>query len=200
MKIHYPAGVKAPTNSAEITSKKKRRIRPKIAAGNRGMAFEAAINDTNTYYLEKGVAVIHKKPTPIRIVKVDYQKGAKITEAYFQEPSTTDYNGIYRGKYIDFEAKSTHSAASFPLSNIAPQQVKHLRAVLKLGAIAFFLIDIVKTNEVYLVPATYICDFYEQKPRGSIPLSEIRTHGYRVLEKYNPRLDYLPILDEYFFQ
>ena len=199
MKIHYPAGVKAPTNSREITSKTKRRIRPKIAVGNRGMAFEAAINATNDYYLEKGIAVIHKKPTPVHIVKVDYQKGAKITEAYFQEPSTTDYNGIYRGKYIDFEAKSTHSSTSFPLANIAPQQVKHLRAVLKLGAIAFFLIDIVKQDEVYLVPATYVCDFCEEKPRGSIPLDEIRSHGYRVEEKYNPRLDYLPILDAHFF-
>ena len=34
-------------------------------------------------------------------MKVDYpnRSHAKIVEAYYQTPSTTDYNGIYRGKY-----------------------------------------------------------------------------------------------------
>ena len=73
---------------------------------NRGMTFEAAINDTNAYYLSHNLAVIHKKPTPIQIVKVDYPKRsrAKITEAYFRQASTTDYSGVYKGHYIDFEA------------------------------------------------------------------------------------------------
>lgn len=39
---------------------------------NRGMTFEKMINESNHYYLSRGLAVIHKKPTPIQIVKVDY--------------------------------------------------------------------------------------------------------------------------------
>ena len=38
------------------------------------MRFEEAINESNKYYLSRGLAVIHKKPTPIQIVKVDYPK------------------------------------------------------------------------------------------------------------------------------
>ena len=206
MSIHYPAGVKTPSTSPEMEKKKKKatsqkkKLHFKVQPGNRGMAFEDDINQTNQYYLDHDLAVIHKKPTPINIVKVDYTHGAKITQAYFEEPSTTDYNGIYQGRYIDFEAKSTHSKTSFPLSNIAPQQITHLKAVMKHGAIAFFLINIVPLNETYLLPAEYVCAFYEEKPRKSIPLEEIKKHGHLVKEGYAPRLAYLPILDEFFLK
>ncbi|NCC55574.1 MAG: preprotein translocase subunit SecA [Erysipelotrichia bacterium] len=71
------------------------------------MNLENAINATNEYYASNDVAYFYKKPIPIQDVKVDYERrsAAKISEAYYKIPSTTDYNGIYRGKYIDFEAK-----------------------------------------------------------------------------------------------
>ena len=74
---------------------------------SRGMRLENDINDSNKYYRELDKALIYKKPTPVQVVHVDYPKRqrAKITEAYYKTPSTTDYNGVYRGKYIDFEAK-----------------------------------------------------------------------------------------------
>lgn len=72
--------------------------------GNRGMTLEAELNDSNKYYLESNIAVIYKKPTPIKVVK---QVNEKIVKAYFEKPSTTDYNGLYKGKYVDFEAKET---------------------------------------------------------------------------------------------
>ena len=72
---------------------------------SRGMRLENDINDSNKYYRELDKALIYKKPTPIQVVHVDYPKRqrAKITEAYYKTPSTTDYNGVYRGKYIDFK-------------------------------------------------------------------------------------------------
>ena len=89
-------------------SRKIAQARPKksnsVDFANRGMSFESAINATNDYYLSRGLAVIHKKPTPVQIVKVDYPKRsrAKIVEAYFRQASTTDYSGVYKGYYIDF--------------------------------------------------------------------------------------------------
>ena len=77
---------------------------------NRGMTLENDINETNRYYLLNNKAVIYKKPTPVTITKVDYpsRREAVIKEAYFKTPSTTDYNGLYKGKYVDFEAKETN--------------------------------------------------------------------------------------------
>ena len=74
--------------------------------GNRGLTLEDELNITNKYYLVKRIACIHKKPTPIQVVTVG--KNSKITEAFFKTPSTTDYNGVYKSKYIDFEAKETN--------------------------------------------------------------------------------------------
>src|SRR5690625_4144683 len=87
---------------------------------NRGMSLEEDINNTNQYYLDTNTADIHKKPTPIQVVKVHYPKrsAAVITEGYYQQTSTTDYNGLYRERYIDFEAKETKNKTSFPLANI----------------------------------------------------------------------------------
>jgi len=197
MNVNYPNGVKAPA-----TVKKKKPIlhRHLVNAANRGMDFESDINDSNAYYKEHDIALITKRPTPINIVKVDYSRGALITQAYFEKQSTTDYNGIYKGKYIDFEAKSTLSKTSLPLNNIAPQQVQHLEGVIKHGGIAFFLIDIKPLNKVYLVKAEYICEFYRQKTRKSIPLSLIKENGYQIKEGFHPRYDYLAVVEEVFLK
>ena len=99
------------------------------------------------------MAVIHKKPTPIQIVNVHYPKRSKavINEAYFRTPSTTDYNGVYRGYYIDFEAKETKNKTSFPLNNIHDHQVEHMKSCFykrtRLLLIRFKVLD-----EVYLLP------------------------------------------------
>ena len=39
---------------------------------NRGMQLENDINLSNQYYVDTKKAFIYKKPTPIKIVKVDY--------------------------------------------------------------------------------------------------------------------------------
>ena len=129
---------------------------------NRGMSLESDINITNEYYLNNDIGVIYKKPTPITIVDVNYhsRKDAVITKAYFKTPSTTDYNGVYKGKYIDFEAKETQNKTSFPFHNIGEHQIKHLENVLKQDAIAFLIISFTKLNEIYLLGANHVLHYY----------------------------------------
>ena len=166
---------------------------------NRGMNLEEAINITNEYYLDKQIAVVHKKPTPIQIVKIDYTNGARICDAYFKSPSTTDYNGVYKGKYLDFEAKETQNKTSFPFHNIGDHQLKHLEDVLKQGAIAFLIISFTKLNEIYFVDAKLILDYYHNESRKSIPYDYIKENGHLIKQGYFTRVDYIEIIDKYYF-
>ena len=176
--------------------KKTASIKRSLSSANRGMDLESDINASNEYYREHDLCLITKRPTPINIVKVDYSKGAIITNAYFEKQSTTDYNGVYKGRYIDFEAKQTKSKTSFPLANIPPQQIDHLKRVIAQGGIAFFIIEFVARNETFLLDASYVIHFYENGDRKSIPYDKFLEVGHQIKRGFAPRLDYLPIIDK----
>ena len=168
-----------------------------INYGKRGMTLENDLNISNEYYRENDIAIIYKKPTPVRVVKVNYNNriNTKIVEAYYEVPSTTDYNGIYKGKYIDFEAKETTSNTSFPLSNIHKHQLVHLKKVADHGGISFIIVRFTHLNETYLLLEKELNLFIESNKRKSIPLSYFKEKGYLIKDKFNPRIDYLEIID-----
>ena len=172
-----------------------------INYSNRGMVLEADLNETNNYYLINNIAIIHKKPTPITIKKVDYlsPKKIKIKEATFQKPSTTDYNGIYQGKYIDFEAKETKNKSCFPLKNIHSHQIEHLKKIIEHGGIGFLIIRFTSYNETFYLDGKKFINFINTKTRKSIPYSYFKDKGFVLKIKYNPRLDYLKIIDKIYF-
>ena len=162
--------------------------------GNRGMSLEEDLNLTNNYYLEKDIAIVYKKPTPIQVVE---QKNEKIVKAFFKEPSTTDYNGIYKGKYIDFEAKETTSKTSFPLSNIHNHQIKHIRNILNHKGICFLIVRFTILNKTFLLFGEDFIKFIDKETRKSIPLSYFLDKGHEIEIKLNPRVDYIKLIDKY---
>lgn len=141
MVIRYPNGQSSAYDGGKKQKLQEKIARPKTFA-NRGMRFEEAINQSNAYYLNRQAAVIHKKPTPVQIVKVDYPRrsAAVIKEAYFREASTTDYNGVYRGYYLDFEAKETQNKTSFPFKNFHEHQIQHMENCLTQQGVCFVLL------------------------------------------------------------
>lgn len=183
--MKYPTGLKKAESSSNINYK------------NRGMTLENELNSSNEYYREAGKAYIYKKPTPIKITKVDYPSRDKavIKEAFFTVPSTTDYNGLYKGKYIDFEAKETKSKTSFALNNIHPHQIKHIENIYNHQGIAFLIVRFTSINETYLLPAEKLLDFLKHTARKSIPLDFFKLNAYLIKDGYRPRIDYLKIID-----
>ncbi len=192
--IRYPDG-SSPKQKVEKVVKARR----SLSSANRGMNLEEDINISNQHYIDKEMAMITKRPTPINVVKVDYARGAKITDAYFEKQSTTDYNGVYRGKYLDFEAKTTKLRTSFPLSNITTHQITHLQRVIKHGGIAFFIIRFEALDETFLLDASFVIAAFAEEKRKSIPYLDVKKNGHLIKKGYNPRLFYLEIVDLVYF-
>lgn len=192
LKMKYPNGKKfIPQNTMNL---------PEVSS--RGMNLEKELNHSNTYYKETNRALIYKKPTPVQIVHVDYpsRNKARIVEAYYTTPSTTDYNGIYRGRAIDFEAKETKSKTAFPFTSIHPHQIDHLKAVLEHGGIGFIIIRFSSYDETYLIDAQYFIEKYEDQARRSLAYKDVQIHGHLIQQSYLPRLNYLNIVDQLYFK
>ena len=178
---------------------KKNTFVQKTNYSNRGMELEDDINFANKYYLNNDIAVIHKKPIPIQIVEVSYpnRASAMITKAFYQTPSTTDYNGLWNGKYIDFEAKETNSATSFSLSNIHDHQIDHMTKILNQGGISFIIVRFKKIDRTFVMPFKKFLFFNERTLNGgrkSIKLSEFEEVAFEISFHYKVRLDYLNII------
>lgn len=179
---------------------KKNQFIKSTSTSKLGMTLESDINLTNQYYLENDIAVIHKKPTPVQVVKVNYpaRNKAKITEAYYKTPSTTDYNGLYKGHYIDFDCKETNQKTSLPLSNIHKHQQQHLKDVHEHGGISFLIVHFKRHQKYFLMPYLSLKPFFDQEiKRQSIPYETFLSHGYEIPFGFIPRLDYLKIINQF---
>lgn len=190
MTIKYPNG-----SNHQVPIKHSNKFNH-VNYGDRGMTLEQEINDSNIYYLMKDLAVVHKKPTPIQIVKVDYPKrsAAVIKEAYFKQASTTDYNGIFKGKYIDFDAKETMNTTSFPLSNFHEHQIMHMKKCVNQGGICFTIVKFVKSDDIYVLNSDKLFSFWNRMESGgrkSITKKEFDKFGYKINYQINPVLPYL---------
>jgi recombination protein U len=166
------------------------------------MSLECDINITNKYYLDMDIAVIHKKPVSLTITKVDYKSRSEavIKEAYFKTPSTTDYNGIYKGQYVDFEAKETKNKKFFPLDNIHPHQIAHLNMIVKHGGISFIIVRFTTLNLTFYLETTKLIHFLNTSNRKSIPLEYFKDNGYVIKDNYQPRVDYLKVIEDIYFR
>ena len=199
--VKYPTGslTHYTKDQTDLLHPRKQKHRKDVVFSDRGMSLEQQINESNKYYLLEDIAVVHKKPTPVQIVKVDYpqRSRAKITEAYFRQASTTDYSGVYKGHYVDFEAKETHQKTVFPLKNFHEHQIVHMSNVLAQRGIAFILLHFAALDETYLLPSSYLITFYyEKNGLKSIPLAYIRENGYKIETNHIPRIPYLEIVNK----
>ncbi|WP_429980857.1 Holliday junction resolvase RecU, partial [Mycoplasmopsis bovis] len=77
-------------------------------------------------------------------------KKLNLDQAVISSKSSVDYYGIYKGKFIAFEAKSTELSI-LPLKNIKNHQIEYLNLIQKNGGIAFWIIYFKFENVFFLI-------------------------------------------------
>lgn len=132
--------------------------------GLRGSTLEDMINRTNEKYLENGLALVQKIPTPITPIKID-KEHRHITLAYFDQKSTVDYIGVVQGIPICFDAKEC-AVDTFSLQNIHEHQVEFMRQFEKQNGIAFFLIYYSSKDLFYYIPFEMLDYFWQRAKNG----------------------------------
>lgn len=173
--------------------KAKKAYQKPVSYAKRGMNLESLINEANKYYLDNDIAVIYKKPTPVEIKKVSYKGKTEYIEGILREKSTLDYTGVYKGYYLDFDAKSSKSKTSFPLSNIHKHQLLHIDRVLKHKGISFLIIEM--NDRFFILDGNVLIKFVNNNDRKSIPFEFIQKEGLEIKLKFSPTLDYITVLD-----
>src|SRR5690625_4194889 len=127
-----------------------------------GQAFENLLDYTNQVYQNKGMALINKRPTPVKVLRT---RGNRVLSGVYDAKSTVDYDGFYRGHGIAFEAKST-KLPRLPLSMIADHQVKYLRLAKKHGAITFLIANMRNVDKTYVLPSRLIFEYVDGAKDG----------------------------------
>lgn len=162
--------------------------------GLRGSTLEDLINRTNEKYLENGLALIQKIPTPITPIKIDKEK-RHITLAYFEQKSTVDYIGVVQGIPICFDAKEC-ATDTFSLQNIHEHQVEFMGNFEAQQGIAFFLIYYTAKDIFYYLPYEMLKFFWDRAKNGgrkSFRYDELNP-DYILPQKRGVMVPYLEIL------
>ncbi|MBP3950314.1 Holliday junction resolvase RecU [Bacillus suaedae] len=166
----------------------------KVNYGNRGMAFEQLINIVNEQYLVQDIALINKRPTPVKVLK---SRGTRVLKGYYEDRSTVDYDGTYTARSVAFEAK-TVGEKRFDLKNLKTHQMQSLFNTNMHGGISFLLIEIRPVYKVFYVPFDLIRRYWKDAALGgrkSIPLEDLERYAYEVKQGRGVLLDYLAVLD-----
>lgn len=132
--------------------------------GLRGSVLEDMINRTNELYLEKGLALIQKIPTPITPIKIE-KESRHITLAYFDQKSTVDYIGAVQGIPVCFDAKECNTD-TFSLQNLHAHQVRFMEQFEKQGGISFLLIYYTHLNQILYLTHKDMMKFWNRMETG----------------------------------
>lgn len=162
--------------------------------GLRGSTLEDLINRTNEKYLENGLALIQKVPTPITPIKID-KDSRHITLAYFDQKSTVDYIGVVQGIPVCFDAKEC-AVDTFSLQNIHEHQVEFMRNFEKQQGVAFFLIYYTNRDLFYYLTFKDLLFFWDRAKEGgrkSFRFEEL-SEEYIIPKKTGIMIPYLDVL------
>jgi recombination protein U len=102
---------------------------------NKGMFLETIISNSIQRIRENNSGYISKMPVNHDIVTVENN----ILTGILRKNDNCDFIGIYKGSYLEFDAKETEKEF-FPMSNIKKHQMDKLKLISSLGGLAFIIV------------------------------------------------------------
>lgn len=149
---------------------------------NRGMYLESIINYTIEIYNNERKALIFKSSPKIIINNGRY---------YFLNQSTVDYHGVYQGKYLCFEAK-TSEKSFLPWKNIKLHQWSFLTLAYQNQAISFIIIYFTIYKKYYLIFTSQLITLRAAK--STINFQWVKKNGHEIKVTGPFLLDFIKIL------
>ncbi|RIV16261.1 Holliday junction resolvase RecU [Mycoplasmopsis gallopavonis] len=144
---------------------------------NKGMFLEEVINNSLFYYQKNQIAFIEKKEVPIKITKTANIGTNVIVKGKLFVKSTVDYIGMYQGKFICFEAKSSEKDL-YRYKNIKKHQWDYLELIAKNGGISFFVFYFASDNSFFKVDSLKLLE--HKKAHSSISKDKIEELGTKI--------------------
>ncbi|WP_342269166.1 Holliday junction resolvase RecU [Spiroplasma endosymbiont of Aspidapion aeneum] len=139
---------------------------------NRGMFLESVINNSIENNKDNNNYLLAKTSVTNKIISIDTDNFVK---AKLLKNDFCDYIGVYKGTYLEIEAKETE-LEYFNLSNIKKHQFKKLTNVSKHNGVALIFIYFHENENIYVVD---IKQFIELNIR-KIPLEWFNENCYSV--------------------
>ncbi|QEH61620.1 recombination protein U [Spiroplasma chinense] len=151
---------------------------------NKGMFLETVLN-TNIEDYEKEGLLIRKMPVNSSIIEVN----KNIITSKAKKNDLCDYIGLYKGIYIEFEAKETE-LDYFNLNNLKENQRSKLNTIFQLGGASFLIVYFHKENSFFGLPIQMLTKNLKKK----IPYQWFIENGY-LLEFDNLKLNIITFIN-----
>lgn len=161
---------------------------------NKGMYIETLIEHSIKFYSSKNIAHFEKRYLPIQITSITNN----IIKGILMKKSFTDFNGIYLGRYIDFETKQTDSDY-FNLSNIKKHQLDHMLNISRYNGIVFLLVHFFKYDKTFFLSIDEILELIKNKKKN-IPISIFHKHFTSIDIEFPGILNFLSVINKRYLE
>ena len=151
---------------------------------------ETTINKTIQAYHATNEACLYKRPANFVCLK---RLPHNHYYGFYKQKSTCDYYGIWKGYYVEFEAKETKQN-SFYLVNVKKHQIEQLKKVAEHQGISFLILSFITEGKYFAFEYEKLANIIEQ--HKAIDFQKACSEGIEVLcDPTTKRLDLITIFD-----
>lgn len=155
-----------------------------------GQKFEDRVQKVCDELRENNICMLNKVPTDWKVIR----NGGRIVSGFpVAQSKFVDFVGIYNGKSISIETKTTNNLTAFPLSNIKETQYEYFITYHAMQGYGYYLIEFREHEKIFLVESMKVEDFRNNNTRKSIPYQWFLDNAIELDNKKINFIDYIKV-------